>query len=134
MQDIKALIEDFPRNKKQYIYFVNNCKPFQKIYYLQADNSSFFERVNNIKMNDPNYNECAILDKMLTDFESKQPFIWILKKNTNVQEIDLNTHVILTKKRMIKQIQPYWVFFQNYLDEDFKKELFNVFKLYLISF
>ena len=128
LQDIKVLIEDFPQNKEQYTYFVNNCKPFQKIYYLQADNSSCFERVNNIEMNDPNYTECATLDKMLTDFESKQPFIEFLKKNSNVQEIDVNNHIILTKKRMIKQIQPYCVFFQNDLDEDSKKELFNKLK------
>ena len=128
MQDLKVLIEDFPQNKEQYTYFVNNCKPFQKIYYLQADNSSCFERVNNIDMSDPNYTECATLDKMLTDFESKLPFIDFLKKNSNIQEIDVNNHIILTKKRMIKQIQPYCVFFQNDLDEESKKELFNKLK------
>ena len=31
MQDNKVLIENFPQNKEQYSYFVNNCKPFQKI-------------------------------------------------------------------------------------------------------
>ena len=128
MQDIKVLIEDFPQNKEQFTYFVNNCKPFQKIYYLQADNSSCFERVNNIEMGDPNYTECAILDKMLTDFESKKPFIDFLKKNSNVQEIDVNNHKILTKKRIIKEIQPYCVFFHNDLDEESKNELFNKLK------
>ena len=128
MQDIKVLIEDFPQNKEQYTYFVNNCKPFQKIYYLQADNSSCFERVNNIQMEDPNYTDCATLDKMLTEFEAKKSFIDFLKKNSNVQEIDVNNHIVLTIKRMIKQIQPYCVFFNNELDEESKNDLFNKLK------
>ena len=78
MQDLKVLIEDFPQNKEQYTYFVNNCKPLQKIYYLKAENSSCFERVNNIQMGDPNYIDCDTLDKMLTDFESKKPFFEFL--------------------------------------------------------
>ena len=128
MQDLKVLIEDFPQNKEQYTYFVNNCKPLQKIYYLKAENSSCFERVNNIPMGDPNYTDCATLDKMLTDFESKKPFFEFLKKNSNVQEIDVNNHLNLTVERMIKQVQPYCVFFQNDLDEESKTELFNKLK------
>ena len=128
MQDVKVLIEDFPQNKEQYTYFVNNCKPFQKIYYLQAENSSCFERVNNLEIGDPNYTDCATLDKMLTEFDEKKPFIDFLKKNSNVQEIDVNNHINLTIQRMIKQIQPYCVFFQNDLDEESKIELFNKLK------
>ena len=128
MQDVKVLIEDFPQNKEQYTYFVNNCKLFQKIYYLQAENSSCFERVNNIEIGDQNYTDCAKLDKMLTDFEEKKPFIEFLKKNSNVQEIDVNNHINLTIQRIIKQIQPYCVFFQNDLDEESKNELFNKLK------
>ena len=37
MRTLRILIEDFPQNKEQYIYFCNNCKKFQKIYYLDAD-------------------------------------------------------------------------------------------------
>ena len=128
MQDNKVLIENFPQNKEQYSYFVNNCKPFQKIYYLKAENSTCFERVNNIQMEDPNYTDCSTLDKMLTDFESKKSFIDFLKKNSNVQEIDVNNHLLLTKQRLIEQIQPYCVFFQNDLDEESKNELFNKLK------
>ena len=65
---------------------------------------------------------------MLTDFESKNSFFDFLKKNSNVQEIDVNNHINLTKKRMIKQIQPYCAFFHNDLDEESKKELFNKLK------
>ena len=79
MQDIKVLIEDLPQNKGQYTYFVNNCKTFQKLYYLQADNSSCFERVNNIQMKDPNYTDYTTLDKMLTE-SKKKSFIDFLKK------------------------------------------------------
>ena len=128
MQDLKVLIEDFPQNKEQYTYFVNNCKEFQKIYYLQAENSSCFERVNNIQMEDPNYTDCATLDKMLTDFDAKKPFIDFLKKNSNIQEIDVNNHLNLTIQRMIKQIQPYCFFFKNDIDEESKNELFNKLK------
>ena len=45
------------------------------------------------------------------------PFIEFLRKKTKVQDIDVNNHEILTIERMIKQIQPYCVFFKNDLDE-----------------
>ena len=47
MRDIRVLIEDFPQNKEQYSYFINNCKPFEKIIFLQADNASCLERLKN---------------------------------------------------------------------------------------
>ena len=37
MNDIRVLIEDFPQNKEQYSYFINNCKPFEKIIFLKAN-------------------------------------------------------------------------------------------------
>ena len=33
MRDIRVLIEDFPQNKEQYSYFINNCKHFEKFYF-----------------------------------------------------------------------------------------------------
>ena len=33
IQRYKILIEDFPQNKEQYTYFVNNCKPLKRIYF-----------------------------------------------------------------------------------------------------
>ena len=128
IQKYKILIEDFPQNKEQYTYFVNNCKPIQKIYYLKAENSSCFERVNKIPMEDPNYTDCSILDKMLREFDNKNPFIEFLKKNTDLQEIDVNNHLNLTIERMLKQIQPYCVYFNNDIDEKSKIELFNKLK------
>ena len=128
IQRYKILIEDFPQNKEQYIYFVNNCKPFKKIYFLKADNSSCFERVNKIPIEDENYTECSKLDKMLTEFENKKDFFDFLKKNTDVQEIDVNNHINLTIQKMLKQIQPYCVYFSNDVDEESKAELFNKLK------
>ena len=40
MTDIRVLIEDFPQNKDQYSYFINNCKHFEKIIFLKEDNDS----------------------------------------------------------------------------------------------
>ena len=125
IQRHKILIEDFPQNKEQYTYFVNNCKPFKTIYFLKADNSSCFERVNKISMGDPNYTECSVLDKMLTEFDNKKAFFDFLKKNTNLMEIDVNNHINLTIERMLKQIQPNCVYFSNDVEEESKTELFN---------
>ena len=33
MRDIRVLIEDFPQNKEQYSYFINNFKHFEKFYF-----------------------------------------------------------------------------------------------------
>ena len=128
IQRYKILIEDFPQNKEQYTYFVNNCKPFKQIFFLKAENSSCFERVNKIKLDDENYTECSKLDKMLMEFDNKKPFIDFLKKNTDVIEIDVNNHINLTIKRMLKKIQPYCVYFENEVDEESKNELFNKLK------
>ena len=128
IQRYKILIEDFPQNKEQYTYFVNNCKPFKQIFFLKAENSSCFERVNKIKLDDENYTECSKLDKMLMEFDNKKPFIDFLKKNTDVIEIDVNNHINLTIERMLKRIQPYCVYFENEVDEESKNELFNKLK------
>ena len=128
IQRHKILIEDFPQNKEQYTYFVNNCKPFKTIYFLKADNSSCFERVNKISMGDQNYTECSVLDKMLTEFDNKKAFFDFLKKNTDLIEIDVNNHINLTIERMLKQIQPNCVYFSNDVDEESKTELFNKLK------
>ena len=128
IQRYKILIEDFPQNKEQYTYFVNNCKPFKQIFFLKAENSSCFERVNKIKLDDENYTDCSKLDKMLMEFDNKKPFIDFLKKNTDVIEIDVNNHINLTIERMLKKIQPYCVYFENEVDEESKNELFNKLK------
>ena len=128
IQRYKILIEDFPQNKEQYTYFVNNCKPFKQIFFLKAENSSCFERVNKIQLDDENYTECSKLDKMLMEFDNKKPFIDFLKKNTDVIEIDVNNHINLTIERMLKKIQPYCVYFENEVDEESKNELFNKLK------
>jgi adenylate kinase family enzyme len=129
MRKIRVLIEDFPQNKEQYIYFINNCKNFEKIYYLDADNSSCLERLNNISLEDPNYTDSSTLSELLYEFELKKDFYTYLKQNSKVEEINVNNHLILTIKQMMKQIQPYCAYIE--VDEgnnEKKNELFEKLK------
>ena len=130
MQDIRVLIEDFPQNKEQYIYFINNCRSLEKIYYLNADNSSCLERLKNISVDDSNYTDCSTLDSMLYEFEQKKSFIDFLKQKANLLEIDVNSHKVLTIERMMKKIQPYIAYIQveNDISTENKEELFNKLK------
>ena len=126
MQDIRVLIEDFPQNKEQYIYFINNCRQLEKIYFLNADNSSCLERLKNIPVDDCNYTDCSTLDSMLFEFEQKKSFIDFLKQKANLLEIDVNSHKVLTIERMMKKIQPYITYIQveNDINPENKEELF----------
>ena len=129
MRTIRILIEDFPQNKEQYIYFVNNCKNFEKIYYLDADNSSCLERLNDICLEDPNYTDSSTLSELLYKFEQKKDFYTYLKQNSKVEEINVNNHLILTIKQMMKQVQPYCAYIE--FDEnnsEKKNELFEKLK------
>ena len=130
IQDFRVLIEDFPQNKEQYIYFINNCRPLETIYYLNAENSSCLERLKNIPLDDPNYTDCSKLDTMLYDFEQKKDFIQFLQKKSNFLEIYVNSHKILTITKMMKNIQPYIAYIQveNDISQENKDELFNKLK------
>ena len=129
MRNIRVLIEDFPQNKEQYIYFCNNCKKFQKIYYLEADNSTCLERLNRIPYDNPNYIDSSKLSELLHQFEQKKAFYDYLKQNAKVEEINVNNHLILTIKQMMKQLQPYIAYID--FDEESiqkKEELFEKLK------
>ena len=126
MRTIRVLIEDFPQNKEQYIYFINNCKPFEKIYYLEADNSSCLERLNDISLDDPNYTDSSLLSEMLYKFEQKKDFNDYLKKNAKIEEINVNNHLVLTIKQMMKQIQPYCAYID--FDEENKEKKNELFE------
>ena len=130
IQDTRVLIEDFPQNKEQYIYFINNCRPLETIFYLNAENSSCLERLKNIPLDDPNYTDCSTLDTMLFEFEQKKAFIEFLKQKSNFLEIDVNSHKVLTITKMMKQIQPYIAYIQveNDINPENKDELFNKLK------
>ena len=130
MQDIRVLIEDFPKDKEQYIYFINNCRPLEKIFYLNADNSSCLERLKNIPVDDKNYISCSELDSRLHEFEQKKGFLDFLQKNSKFLEIDVNSHKVLTIERMMKQIQPYiaYINVENDISNEHKEELFNKLK------
>ena len=130
IQDTRVLIEDFPQNKEQYIYFINNCRPLETIFYLNAENSSCLERLKNIPLDDPNYTDCSNLDTMLFEFEQKKAFIEFLKQKSNFLEIDVNSHKVLTIAKMMKQIQPYIAYIQveNDINPENKDELFNKLK------
>jgi len=125
MTDIRVLIEDFPQNKEQYTYFIHNCKPFEKIIFLNANNSSCLERLNRIPLDHPNYISSSCLNKLLYEFEQKNNFFDFLKKNSNFVEIDVNNHKILTIKHMIKQLQPYCAYIDVPQEGYAKEELFN---------
>ena len=125
----RILIEDFPHNKEQYIYFVNNCKKLEKIYYLDADNSSCLERLNKLSLDDPNYVDSATLSELLYEFDKKKNFYDFLRRNAKFEIINVNNHLSLTIKQMMKQIQPYCVYVE--VDEqnsDQKIELIEKFK------
>ena len=129
MRTIRILIEDFPQNKEQYIYFVNNCKNFEKIYYLDADNSSCLQRLNEICLEDSNYTDSSTLSELLYKFEQKKDFYTYLKQNSKLEEINVNNHLVLTVKQMMKQIQPYCAYIE--VDEnnsEKKNELFEKLK------
>ena len=130
IQDFRVLIEDFPQNKKQYIYFINNCRPLEKIFYLNAENSTCLERLKNIPLDDKNYTDCSTLDNMLYEFEQKKNFIQFLKSKSSFLEIDVNSHKILTIANMMKNIQPYIAYIQveNDISQENKDELFNKLK------
>ena len=129
MKDLRVLIENFPQNQEQYNYFLNNCKNIEKIYYLNANDSSCYERANKIKANDLNYTSSSKLENLLFEFSKKKDLIEYLRKKTVVQDIDVNSHEILTKERFMKQIQPYCAFI-NINDDDIKikEEVFNKLK------
>ena len=124
MHDLRVLIEDFPQNKEQYLYFINNCKPFEKIIFLNADNASCLERLNKIPLDDPNYISSSDLNKLLYEFEQKKPFYEFLKSDSKVEEVNVNNHKILTIKQMIKQLQPYCAYIESQQDSA-KEELIN---------
>ena len=125
MTDIRVLIEDFPQNKEQYNYFIHNCKSFEKIIYLNANNSSCLERLNKIPLDHPNYISSSCLNKLLYEFEQKNDFLDFLKKNSQFVEIDVNNHKILTIKHMIQKLQPYCAYIDVPQEGYAKDELFN---------
>ena len=124
MHDLRVLIEDFPQNKEQYLYFINNCKPFEKIIFLNADNASCLERLNKIPLDDPNCISSSDLNKLLYEFEQKKPFYEFLKSDSKVEEVNVNNHKILTIKQMVKQLQPYCAYIESQQDSA-KEELIN---------
>ena len=130
MQESRVLIEDFPQNKEQFTYFINNCGPLEKIFYLNADNSFCLERLKNINVDDPNYTDCSKLDLLLHEFEQKFPFVEFLRKNSKFLEINVNSHEVLTVERMMKLIQPYiaYINVENDINPESKEELFNKLK------
>ena len=125
MTDIRILIEDFPQNKDQYSYFINNCKPFEKIIFLNADNASCLQRLNKIPLDHPNYIPCSSLNKLLYEFEQKTDFFEFLRKNSKFVEIDVNNHKVLTIKHMMKQLQPYCAYIDVPQEGSSKEDLFN---------
>ena len=129
MRDIRVLIENFPQTQEQYSYFINNCKNIEKIYYLNADDSSCLERANKIKEGDCNYTDCSTLQDLLHEFDQKKPFIEFLRKKIKIEEINVNSHEVLTVDRMMKQIQPYCAFVNiDGGDQKIKDEVFGQLK------
>ena len=102
MEDSRVLIENFPENKDQYNFFIRNCKPIEKIYYLNAENSSCLERLNNIPISASNHVDCCTLNKLLLDFEKKNDFIKFLKRQTiDLRPKDENGYFLPKKEKPI---------------------------------
>lgn len=91
-EDKRVIIEDFPMKKEHYTIFVQNCKNFNKIFYLNADNNECSERMRKLGIHDKSYIGCSELNKLLTDFEFKKDHLEFLRKKSGKNFLELNVN------------------------------------------
>jgi len=91
-EEKRVIIEDFPMKKEHYTIFVQNCKSFKKIFYLNADNNEGSERMRKLGIHHKNYIGCAELNKLLTEFELKKEHLEFLRKKTSKNFLELNVN------------------------------------------
>jgi adenylate kinase family enzyme len=103
-----VLIEDFPLKKEYYTIFVQNCKNFKKIFYLNADNNECSERMRKLGKNHKDYIGCCELNKFLTDFELKNSYIEFLRSKCGDSFLEMNVNKVfkLVTEDLIQKIAP----------------------------
>ena len=123
----RVILEDFPMKKEYFSLFVKNCKPFEKIFYLNVNDNESFERMNKIGYNHPNYIGCAELNKRLFEFSKHKDYLEYLRKQANLSEINVNNHLKSVIDEFVKNIQPTILLINNDTTEEssrkIKKEL-----------
>jgi len=95
-EDKRVIIEDFPMKKEYYTIFVQNCKNFKKIFYLNADNNECSERMRRLGIHHKGYIGCSELNKLLTEFELKKDHLEFLKKKCGKNFVELNVNKTFT--------------------------------------
>lgn len=91
-EEKRVIIEDFPMKKEHYTIFVQNCKSFKKLFYLNAENNECSERMRKLGIHHKSYLGCAELNKLLTEFELKKEHLDFLRKKTGSNFLELNVN------------------------------------------
>jgi adenylate kinase family enzyme len=102
----RVILEDFPLKKEHFSLFVKNCKPFEKIFYLNINDYEANERMKKIGYNHPNYIGSSELNKRLFEFTKQKYLIEYLRKQANLAEINVNNHLKLVTDELVKNVQP----------------------------
>lgn len=130
-EEKRVIIEDFPMKKEHYTIFVQNCKKFKKIFYLNADNNECSERMRKLGIHHKNYLGCSELNKLLTEFEMKSDYLTFLrnKSGKNFLEINVNKTFKLVIEDLMELIAPSVIIFNNdNTGAETKNTLLNYFK------
>lgn len=104
----KVIVENFPMKREYYTIFVQNCKNFNKIFYLNADNNECSERMRKLGINHKDYIGCCELNKFLTEFELKKTYLDFLRKKCGDSFVELNVNKVfkLVQEDIIQKIAP----------------------------
>jgi len=130
-EDKRVVIEDFPMKREYYTIFVQNCKNFKKIFYLNADNNECSERMRKLGINHKSYIGCSELNKFLAEFESKKDHLEFLRKKcgNNFLELNVNKTFKLVVEDLMDLIRPSILILKN--DEsgsEIQRNLLDYFK------
>lgn len=114
----RVLIEDFPLKKESCNYFVKNCKQFERVFYLNLDDSNASERMNKLGFTHPSYIGCSELNNQLFDFESKKDVVEFLRQKTKMTEVNVNNHINLVFDNLLSHIAPSVLLFSHNKKEE----------------
>jgi adenylate kinase family enzyme len=104
----KVLVEGFPMKKEYYTIFVQNCKNFKKIFYLNVSNNEASERMRKLGIHHTDFIGCSELNKALTEFENKNSYLDFLRKKCGKNFLELNVNKVfkLVVEDLIQKIAP----------------------------